>query len=47
MFQRLLIPLDVSLRAEQAIPIAARIARTSQGTVVLVYPVSTSGLQPS
>ena len=41
MFQRILVPLDGSHRAERAIPIAARLARTSGGSVVLVRVVST------
>ncbi len=36
MFKRILVPLDGSDRAEQAIPVAARIARASGGTVILV-----------
>lgn len=36
MFQRILVPLDGSERAERAIPVAARIARASGGTVILV-----------
>lgn len=36
MFQRILIPLDGSRRAEQAIPVAARIARASGGSITLV-----------
>lgn len=36
MFQRILVPLDESSRAERAIPIAARIARASGGSVVLL-----------
>lgn len=36
MFQRILVPLDGSPRAEQAIPVAARIAHTSGGTLVLL-----------
>lgn len=36
MFTRILVPLDGSDRAEQAIPIAARIARAAGGTVILV-----------
>ena len=48
MFQRILVPLDGSMRAERAIPIAARIARASSGSVVLVRVVSKpSGLWPS
>ncbi len=41
MFQRILVPLDGSTRAERAIPVAARIARASNGSVVLVRVVST------
>src|SRR2546430_17485712 len=36
MFQRILVPLDGSLRAEQAIPIASRIANASHGSIILV-----------
>jgi nucleotide-binding universal stress UspA family protein len=36
MFKRILVPLDGSIRAERAIPVAARIARAANGTVVLV-----------
>jgi nucleotide-binding universal stress UspA family protein len=36
MFTRILVPLDGSDRAEQAIPVAARIAHASNGTVILV-----------
>lgn len=36
MFQNILVPLDGSQRAEQAIPVAARLARASGGTVLLV-----------
>lgn len=36
MFKRILVPLDGSDRAEQAIPFAARIARASNGTVILM-----------
>ncbi len=46
MFQRIVVPLDGSTRAEQALPIAARIARASHGSVlllsVLVPPMSLS-----
>src|SRR5919204_166456 len=41
MFQRILVPLDGSHRAERAIPVAARIARASGGTVILVRAIST------
>lgn len=40
MFQRLLVPLDGSSRGEQALPVAARLARASGGTVVLLRVVS-------
>ncbi len=40
MFQCILVPLDGSVRAERAIPFAARVARASGGTVVLVRVVS-------
>lgn len=36
MYQRILVPLDGSARAEHAVPVAARLARVSNGTVVLV-----------
>ncbi len=36
MFKRILVPLDGSLRAERALPIAARIARASEGTISLL-----------
>lgn len=39
-FQRILTPLDGSEYAEAALPIAARIARTSGGTVVLLHVLS-------
>lgn len=42
MFQRLLVPLDGSTRAELALPVAARLARASGGTVVLLRVVSPS-----
>ncbi len=42
MFKRILVPLDGSGRAEQALPVAARLARTSSGSLVLVRVVSTS-----
>jgi nucleotide-binding universal stress UspA family protein len=47
MFKRILVPLDGSVRAERALPVAARIARASGGTVVLVRAVSLpAGLDP-
>lgn len=39
MFQHILVPLDGSTRAEQALPIAARIARFSGGTLTLLRVV--------
>lgn len=39
MFHHILVPLDGSLRAERAIPLAARIARASQGTLILLRVV--------
>jgi nucleotide-binding universal stress UspA family protein len=39
MFQRILVPLDGSARAEHAIPVAVRLARASGGTVVFVSMV--------
>ena len=36
MFQRILVPLDGSALAEQAIPVAASIARASRGSVILL-----------
>lgn len=40
MFRRILVPLDGSTRAEQALPVAARIAHASAGTVILVRVVT-------
>jgi nucleotide-binding universal stress UspA family protein len=39
MFQRILLPLDGSVRAERAIPIAARLARASDGSIIMVRVV--------
>ncbi|HEU5377881.1 MAG TPA: universal stress protein [Ktedonobacteraceae bacterium] len=41
MFQRILVPLDGSERAEQAIPLAARLARASGGSLFFVRVVET------
>jgi len=40
MFQRILVPLDGSKRAERAVPVAARLARASHGSVVLLRAIS-------
>lgn len=40
MFRRILVPLDGSPDAEQALPVAARLARASAGTVVLLRIVN-------
>jgi len=40
MFQHILVPLDGSLRAEQALPVAAHIARFNGGSLLLVQVVS-------
>jgi nucleotide-binding universal stress UspA family protein len=40
MFKRILVPLDGSLHAERALPVAARLAQVSGGTVVLLQVVS-------
>jgi nucleotide-binding universal stress UspA family protein len=42
MFRRIFVPLDGSTRAEQAIPVAARIARAVGGTIVLLQVDTTS-----
>jgi nucleotide-binding universal stress UspA family protein len=41
MFKRILVPLDGSIRAEQAIPLAVRLARASGGSVLLLRVVTT------
>ena len=40
MFQRILLPLDGSARAERSIPTAGRIARVTHGTVILMQVVN-------
>jgi len=40
MFQRILVPLDGSSRAERALPVAAQLARASHGSVLLIEVVS-------
>lgn len=51
MFQHVLVPLDGSFRAEQSLPVAARIARASGGSLLLVRVVNppidySGGLSP-
>ena len=46
MFQNILVPLDGSVRAEQAIPVAARVARASGGTITLLRVLSSTELLP-
>ncbi len=47
MFKQILVPLDGSTRAEQALPVATRLARASSGSIVLVrvanFPVDYGG----
>src|SRR5215831_10782972 len=40
MFKRIMVPLDGSPRAESALTVAARVARTSESTLVLLQVVS-------
>jgi nucleotide-binding universal stress UspA family protein len=42
MFQHILVPLDGSLRAERALPVAARLARASEGMLILMRTVKTA-----
>lgn len=42
MFQRILVPLDGSPRAESAIPVAARIARASDGSITFLRVATAS-----
>lgn len=41
MFQRILVPLDGSPRAERALPVAARIARASRASIILLRVATT------
>lgn len=41
MFQRIVVPLDGSTRAERAIPVAARIARASRAAIILLRVATT------
>ncbi len=40
MFKRIIVPLDGSTRAERALPLAARIARASEGSIILLRIVT-------
>ncbi len=42
MYRRILVPLDGSLLAEQALPVAVRLARVSGGTIILLAAVDVS-----
>jgi len=42
MFQRILVPLDGSTRAERASPVAARLARASGGSIMLLEVAPTA-----
>src|SRR5690242_3124984 len=42
MFQRILVPLDGSALAEQALPVAARIARAGGGIITLLHVANVS-----
>jgi nucleotide-binding universal stress UspA family protein len=42
MFQRILVPLDGSTRAESALPVAARLAKASGGSVILLHVLQRS-----
>lgn len=42
MFRRIVVPLDGSGRAERSLPIAARLARASGGSIFLVRVLDTS-----
>lgn len=47
MFTKIMVPLDGSLRAEQAIPVAGRIARTSSASILLLRVVEVPIVHPS
>ena len=40
MFRHILVPLDGSLQAERALPLAARLARASDGMLILVRAIA-------
>lgn len=40
MFQRILVPLDGSRRAERVLPVAAHLAQASGGTIILFRALS-------
>ena len=42
MFKHILVPLDGSLLAEQALPVAGRLAHTTGGTITLLHVVDVS-----
>lgn len=46
MFQRILVPLDGSSRAERALPVATRLAQASGGAVVLLRVVVRPSAEP-
>jgi nucleotide-binding universal stress UspA family protein len=47
MFRRILVPLDGSMRAEQALPVAKRIAQASHGELILLRVISPAQFFPS
>ncbi|MBE3559482.1 MAG: universal stress protein [Ktedonobacteraceae bacterium] len=44
MFKRILVPLDGSARAERALSVAARMARSSEGTIILIQAMNVSAI---
>jgi Universal stress protein UspA and related nucleotide-binding proteins len=42
MFQRILVPLDGSKNSERALPVALRLARSNEGTIILLHVVNTN-----